>query len=62
MTIKETTIADIIVYMIMNDSDNITLDFKIKGKKLGLNIELVNRESEEKWINDNVKSKPKNKH
>ena len=48
MTIKETTIADIIVYMIMNDSDNITLDFKIKGKKLGLNIELVNRESEEK--------------
>ena len=62
MTIKETSIADIIVYMIMNDSDNITLDFKIKGKKLGLNIELVNRESEEKWIKDNVKNKQKSKH
>ena len=48
MNIKETSIADIIVYMIKNNTDNVAIDLKIKGKKMGLNIELVNRESEEK--------------
>ena len=60
MNIKETSIADIIVYMIKNNTDNIAID--IKGMKMGLNIELVNRESEEKWIKDNVKNKQKSKH
>ena len=47
MNIKDTSIADIIVYMIKNNTDNLALDFKIKGKKMALNIELVTRESED---------------
>lgn len=62
MNMKDTSIADIIVYMIKNNTDNVAVDFKIKGKKMALNIELVSRESEEKWIKDNAKSKQKNKH
>ena len=48
MNIKDTSIADIIVYMIKNNTDNVAIDLKIKGKKMALNIELVSRESEEK--------------
>ena len=47
MNIKETSIADIIVYMIKNNTDNVALDFKIKGIKMGLNIELVSRDGED---------------
>ena len=46
MSIKETTILDIIVYMIKNNTNNIAIN--LKGMKMGLNIELVKRESEEK--------------
>ena len=42
---KEMSIADIIVYMIKNNTDNVAID--IKGMKMGLNIELVSRESED---------------
>ena len=46
MNIKETSIADIIVYMIKNNTDNIAID--LKPMKMGLNIELVNRKNKEK--------------
>ena len=46
MSIKETTILDIIVYMIKNNTNNIAIN--LKGMKMALNIELVKRESEEK--------------
>ena len=46
MNIKETSILDIIVYMIKNNTDNIAIN--LKEMKMGLNIELVNRESKEK--------------
>lgn len=47
MNIKETSIADIIVYMIKNNTDNVNIDFKIKGKKAGLKIELFSREEKD---------------
>ena len=43
---KEMTIADIILYMIKNNTDNVAID--IKGMKIGLNIELVSRKNKEK--------------
>lgn len=46
MNMKETSIADIIVYMIKNNTYNVDIDFKIKGMKACLNIELVSREDE----------------
>lgn len=51
MNIKETSIADIIVYMIKNNADNVDIDFKIKGKKAGLKIEFVNKEEQNQWTN-----------
>ena len=45
MNIKETTILDIIVYMIKNNTNNIAIN--LKGMKMSLNIELISRESED---------------
>ena len=46
MNIKETSILDIIVYMIKNNTNHISID--LKPMKMGLNIELINRENKEK--------------